>query len=207
MHPLPEHRENAERSQRSTAPLPRRSQSTTTTSVLSSDAADGRATCRSSSAAADLQAAGQPSGAAAADLRAPSPSSPADERAADSSQGAPAAAERGSVNPGLRRRQNANQPRSFPCVSPKWDSITQMSTLKALGTHEVSPCVRAAPLVDLCSRSRSRFSLALALVMHCTLIKIISRAIIQTTKSESTVLVHFACFDFLKGSRQRKGLG
>ena len=114
MHPLPEHRENAERSQRSTAPLPRRSQSTTTTSVLSSDAADGRATCRSSSAAADLQAAGQPSGAAAADLRAPSPSSPADERAADSSQGAPAAAERGSVNPGLRRRQNANQPRSFP---------------------------------------------------------------------------------------------
>ena len=40
-HPLPEHRENAERSQRSTAPLPRRSQLTSTTSVLSADATDG----------------------------------------------------------------------------------------------------------------------------------------------------------------------
>ena len=50
MHPLPEHRENAERSQRSTVPLPRRSQSTSTTSVLSADAADGRAAGRSSSA-------------------------------------------------------------------------------------------------------------------------------------------------------------
>ena len=71
MYPLPEHRENAaERSQRSTALLPRRSQSTSTTSVLSADAADGRAAGRSSSAAADVQAAGQPSGTAAADLRA-----------------------------------------------------------------------------------------------------------------------------------------
>ena len=83
-------------------------------------AAEARA-AGSSSPAADLQAAGQPSGAAAADLRAAGPSSPADERAADSSQSALDAAERRHVNPGLRRRQNANQLGVFRCMSPKWD--------------------------------------------------------------------------------------